>query len=79
MNGNVRLIGILVLGMLVLAMVQVVGATGEVTWYWKGSGVMYKESSPTGPGDTVTLDPSGSARWYTDEAAACDLNFPAGT
>ena len=51
----------------------------RVTWYWKGSGVMYKESSPTGPGDTVTLDPSGSAWWYTDEAAACDLNFPAGT
>jgi hypothetical protein len=29
-----RLIGILVLGML-LASVPVVGAAGEVTWYWK--------------------------------------------
>ncbi|MCK4732551.1 MAG: hypothetical protein KAT65_08835 [Methanophagales archaeon] len=79
MNGNIRLIGILVLGMVVLASVQVVGATGEVTWYWKGSETMYKDSPPTGSPDTVTLDPGESAWWYTDEAAQCDLTFSAGT
>ncbi len=36
MKGNIRLIGILVLGMLVLAMVQVVGAQGAQTWYFTG-------------------------------------------
>ena len=88
-----RLIGILVLVMVVLVMVQVVGAAGEVTWYWKDTNAAFShptaanykfhklmdKTEPTGTTDyTVTLGPSESAWWYTDEAAECDLTFPAG-
>jgi hypothetical protein len=74
MNENVRLIGILVLAMLVLASVQVVGAQDEITWYWKDTDVgadfthdshvadkyMDKIES-TGNTATVTLSPDISS------------------
>ena len=92
MNGNVRLIGILVLGMLVLAMVQVVSADGEVTWYLRraaASGFSYPDghvSDKIMPRDTpthtnsesVTLSAGDESWWYTDQIAECDLAFPSG-
>ena len=90
MNGNIRLIGILVLGMLVLAMVQVVGAQGEHTWYFTGddasaptySGADYNKIMTKwveGGDDKITLAPGERVWFYADELAACDVTFPAGS
>lgn len=88
MHMNRGLIGILVLGMLVLASVHVASATGEVTWYWKD--VDYSnghdfdkfmnttEVPQTSTSNIVTLGSGERAWWYADEAAQCNLTFPAG-
>ena len=88
-----RLIGVLALAMVVLASVQVVGAAGGVTWYWKdvnASGFSYPsghvfdkfmnttEAPQTSTSNTVTLDKGERAWWYAHEAAQCNLTFPAG-
>lgn len=88
-----RLIGVLVLGMVVLASVQVVGAQGEVIWYWKDvdvSGFDYPaghvfdkfmnttELPQTATSNTITLEADERAWWYAHEAAQCDLTFPSG-
>jgi uncharacterized repeat protein (TIGR01451 family) len=74
-----RLIVILVLGMLVLASVQVVSATGEVTWWWKGGGIMDQTKPIKTSSDKITLTPSDEASWDAGNAAEVDLTFPAGT
>ncbi len=86
-----RLIGILVLGMFVLAMVQVVGATpDQQTWYFTDedasaptwSGAIYNKIMTKGVegGDTVITLEKGERVWfYADELAACDVTFPDGT
>ncbi len=77
-----RLIGILVLGMVVLAMVQVVGAETAQTWYFTSEGA---PSPLTGKimtkgiegGDTVITLGKGERVWfYADEVALCDVSFP---
>ena len=96
MKGNRRLIVILVLGMLVLAMVgvQVVGATGEVVWYWKDTNVSgftlpsedhlfdkFMNTTEVPEGDTnytVTLGKGERAWWYANYPAQCDVTFPEG-
>ncbi|RJS80927.1 DUF11 domain-containing protein [Methanophagales archaeon] len=74
-----RLIAILVLGMLVLASMQVVSATGEVTWWWKGGGIMDQTKPIKTRSDKITLTPSDEASWDAGNAAQVDLTFPAGT
>ena len=77
-----RLIGILVLVMVVLAMVQVVGAETAQTWYFTSEGA---PSPWTGKimtkgiegGDTVITLGKGERVWfYADEVALCDVSFP---
>ena len=82
-----RLIGVLVLAMVV---VQVVGAAGEATWYWKNgiftdppmahaTDKIMDQYNPTGTThNIVTLDPDEEAWWYVENAAQCDLSFPLG-
>ena len=90
MNGNIRLIGILVLGMLVLASVQVVGAQGAQTWYFTGddasaptySGADYNKimtKGVEGGDDKITLAPGKRVWFYADQVAVCDVTFPAGS
>ena len=74
-----RLIVILVLGMLVLTSVQMVSATGEVTWWWKGGGIMDQTKPIKTSSDKITLTPSDEASWDAGNAAEVDLTFPAGT
>ena len=88
MNGHVRLIGILVLGMLVLASMQVVGAETAQTWFFTDTNA----PSPFTAGDynkimtkgveggdvTITLAPGKRVWFYADQVAACDVPFPAG-
>jgi hypothetical protein len=64
-----------------------------VTWWWKDMDATFShlidpnykfhklmdKTEPTGTAEyAVTLGPGESAWWYTDEAAECDLTFPAG-
>jgi hypothetical protein len=74
MNGNIRLIGILVLGMLVLASVQVVGA--QQTWYFCADEIMSKTHTP---GSYVVCKDGSPKWWYVDEPAECDLTIGAGS
>jgi hypothetical protein len=81
---------ILIAGLLVLTLVQMAGAAGEVTWYWKNdiftdpptthtSDMIMDMYSPTGAtDDIVTLGPGERAWWYAENAAQCDLTFPEG-
>ena len=90
MDTNRRLPVILIAGLLVLTMVQMAGAAGEVTWYWKNdiftdpptthtSDKIMGPYSPTGAtDDIVTLCPGERAWWYAGNAAQCDLTFPEG-
>ncbi|MGB2842894.1 MAG: hypothetical protein WBC40_10560 [Halobacteriota archaeon] len=93
MKGNRRLIVILVFGMLVLASVQVVGAAGEVIWYWKDVNVsgfsypsghqfdkfMNTSEAPQGDANyTVTLGKGERAWWYANYPAECNVTFPKG-
>ena len=85
-----RLIGGLVLGVVVLAMVQVVGAQGEQTWYFTNteasapiySGAEYNKIMTKGVegGDvTITIAPGERVWLYADQVAVCDVTFPAGS
>ena len=92
MNGNIRLIGILVLAMVVLASVHVVGATGEVTWHLRkdtatgfdypsghvSDKIMTKDEPTSGTATWVKFDSGKESWWYTTQSAECDLTFPAG-
>ena len=90
MNGNIRLIGILVLAMVVLAMVQVVGAAPDSqTWCFtntEASAPIYTDANYNkimtkgveGGDDTITLAPGERVWFYADELAECDVGFPAG-
>jgi len=93
---NRGLIGVLILGMLVLAMasVQVVGAIGEVIWYWKDTNVSgftlpsedhlfdkfmnTSEAPEENINYTVTVGRNESVWWYANYPAECNLTFPAG-
>lgn len=81
---------ILISGILVLAMAQMAGAAGEVSWYWKNDifsdpptahtsdKIMDQYSPPGATDDIVTLGPEERAWWYAENAAQCDLTFPEG-
>jgi len=86
---HLRLVVIVVLGMLVLASVQVVGAAGEQTWYFtdedalephsSASGITYHKNMTKGvEGGNVTITlASGERVWfYADELAQSDVPFP---
>ena len=88
-----RLIGIWVLGVVVLAMVQVVGANPDSqTWYFTNTeaSVPIYAGSPTVDyqrvmtkgvkgGDTViTLAPGERVWFYADQLTQCNVGFPAG-
>ena len=89
MNGHVRLIGILVLGMLVLASMQVVGAETAQTWFFTDTNAPspftagdYDKimTKGVGGGDvTITLAPGKRVWFYADQVAVCDVTFPAGS
>jgi hypothetical protein len=91
MSGMMKLYKVVVIVVLtIMLFVSVVGATGEVTWYWKSetfanppathaSDKTMDQYSPTGTTDNiVTLDPDEEAWWYVENAAQCDLSFPLG-
>ena len=90
MKGDRRLIGILVLGMVALASVQVVGAAPDSqSWYFTNTDA----PSPFNAGDynkimtkgveggdvTITLPPGKRIWVYADQLAQCDVTFPAGS
>ena len=76
-----RLIGILVLVMVVLVMVQVVGAVSQ-TWYFTSEGAPPPWTGKTMTkgvegGDTViTLEPKQRVWIFANEVAQCDVSFP---
>ena len=88
MNGNIRLIGILVLAMVVLAMVQVVGAAPDSqTWCFtntEASAPIYTDANYNkimtkgveGGDDTITLAPGERVWFYADQVAQCEVGFP---
>lgn len=90
MHTTRRLPVILIAGLLVLTLVQMAGAAGEVTWYWKNdiftdpptthtSDKIIDQYSPSGAtDDIVTLGPGERAWWFAENAAQCDLTFPEG-
>nr|QNO53223.1 hypothetical protein HNLOENAD_00023 [Methanosarcinales archaeon ANME-1 ERB6] len=94
MNENVRLIGILVLAMLVLASVQVVSAETAQSWHLLGEDHEYKGTAAADGTDHLidcnmskTLTSSKTSKtlahtetmwWYAEYPAQCDLTFPAG-
>ena len=89
-----RLILVLVLGMLVLAMVQVVGAAGEQSWHLLGEDNKYTGNATTDGTDHLidcnmskTLNATKTSKslnytetmwWYAEYPAQCNLTFPAG-
>ena len=60
-------------------MVQVVGAQGEVTWWWKRDGYMYQTSPTESSSYRPDLGVGEEASWDAENAAEVDLTFPAGT
>jgi hypothetical protein len=90
MNGNVRLIGILVLAMFVLTSVQVMSAApDQQTWHFTNteasapiySGADYNKimkKGVEGGNDKITLAPGERVWFYADELAQCNVDFPEG-
>ena len=81
---------IVIVLILVSATVQMVSATGEVTWHLKNetfstpptthaSDKIMDQYNPTGSThNIITLGPDGEGWWYAESAAQCDLSFPLG-
>ncbi len=92
MHTNRGLIGVLVLGMLVFASVQVVGAQGEQTWYLTPTSYT---GTPANDGTThhhdkimsktqttddhVAFASDKTMWWYAEHAAECGLSFGMGS
>ena len=76
-----RLIGVLVLAMVVLAMVQVVGATSQ-TWYFTSEGAPPPWTGKTmtkgveGEDTVITLEPKHRVWIFANEVAQCNVSFP---